>query len=86
VSYRPTLTGRALDQFSDLLRNHPDAYAALVERLGQLSGAPWDVWAVQPRGDELAFRETQFGEYGLLSFRVDEDTETLLIFRILWVG
>ena len=37
-------------------------------------------------GDEPDFRETQLGEHGLLSFRVDESTETLIVFNILWNG
>jgi hypothetical protein len=36
VSYRPALTGRAFGQFSDLLRERPDAYAALVAPLTRL--------------------------------------------------
>lgn len=43
-------------------------------------------WPVYPGGDEPEFRETQFGENGLLSFRVDESAEILIIFNILWTG
>jgi hypothetical protein len=42
--------------------------------------------AVQPGGGEPEFRETQFGEHGILSFRVDDETEALIIFNILWAG
>lgn len=45
-----------------------------------------DAWPVYPDGDEPEFRETQFGEHGLLSFRVDESAEILIIFNILWTG
>jgi hypothetical protein len=86
VSYRPALTGRAFGQFSDLLRDRPDAYAALAARLTRLVDEPWDAWPVQPGGGEPEFRETQFGEHGILSFRVDDETETLIIFNILWIG
>jgi hypothetical protein len=86
VSYRPALTGRAFGQFSDLLRDRPDAYAALATRLTRLVDEPWDAWQVQPGGGEPEFRETQFGEHGILSFRVDDETETLIIFNILWIG
>ncbi len=47
-------------------------YDALMERIIQLADAPWDAWPVYPGGDEPEFRETKFGEHGLLSFRVDE--------------
>jgi hypothetical protein len=78
VSYRPALTGRAFGQFSDLLRDRPDAHAALAARLTRLVDEPWDAWQVQPGGGEPEFRETQFGE--------DDETETLIIFNILWIG
>lgn len=86
MSYRPALTGRAFGQFSDLLRDRPDAYAALATRLTRLADEPWDAWQVQPVGGEPEFRETQFGEHGILSFRLDDETETLIIFNILWIG
>lgn len=86
MSYRPALTGRAFGQFSDLLRDRPDAHAALATRLTRLVDEPWDAWQVQPGGGEPEFRETQFGEHGILSFRVDDETETLIIFNILWIG
>ena len=86
MSYRPALTGRAFGQFSGLLSDRPVAYAALMERLARLADEPWDAWPVQPHGDEPQFRQAQFGEYGLLSFRLDEDAETLIIFNILWAG
>jgi len=37
-------------------------------------------------GTSRSSRETQFGEHGLLSFRVDESAEILIIFNILWTG
>jgi hypothetical protein len=86
VSYRPLLTGRAFGQFSDLLRGRPDAYAALAARLTRLVDEPWDAWQVHAGGGEPEFRETQSGERGILSFRLDEETETLIIFNVLWAG
>lgn len=64
------LTGRALTQLRDL-QNDPTVYRALMDRVVRLVEEPWDAWAVYPAGDEPEFRETQFGEHGLLSFRVD---------------
>ncbi len=78
------LVGRAQRQFADLI-DHPNAYDALMERIIRLVAAPWDAWPVYP-GDQPDYRETQFGEHGLLSFRVDDDAELLIIFNILWIG
>lgn len=78
------LVERAQNQFTDLLDNHL-AYDALMERIIRLVDAPWDAWPVYP-DDEPEYRETQFGEHGLLSFRVDDDAELLIIFNILWTG
>lgn len=86
MSYRPVLTGRALGQFNDLITDHEDAYEAFMQRLLWLIDAPWDAWPVYPGGDEPQFRESQFGEHGLISFRVHDNDETLVIFNILWAG
>lgn len=78
------LIGRAQAQFADLL-DHPNAYDAFMERILRLIDAPWDAWPVYPN-DQPDYRETQFGEHGLLSFRVDDNAELLIIFNILWAG
>jgi hypothetical protein len=85
VSYRPTLIGRALSQFNDL-KDDKVVYDVLMERILRLVDAPWDAWPVYPGGDEPHFRETQFGDHGLLDFRVDDDAEILIIFNITWTG
>ena len=54
------------------LIDHPNAYDALIERIIRLVDAPWDAWPVCP-DDQPDYRETQFGEHGLLSFRVDDN-------------
>lgn len=78
------LVGHARNQFVDLIDNHL-AYDALMERIIRLVDAPWDAWPVYP-DDDPEYRETQFGEHGLLSFRVDDAAEFLIIFNILWTG
>lgn len=78
------LIGRAQNQFADLI-DHSNAYDALMERIIRLVDAPWDAWPVYPHG-QPDYRETQFGEHGLLSFRVDDNAELLIIFNILWTG
>jgi hypothetical protein len=68
VSYRPFLTVRAAAQFADLSKQQ-EIYEAFMDRLLQLVGAPWDARLVQPGGGEPEFRETLFGDQGLLAFR-----------------
>jgi hypothetical protein len=57
-----------------------------MERILQLIDMPWDAWTVPAADTEPEFRQAEFGEHGLLSFRVDEQSETLAIFSIIWVG
>jgi hypothetical protein len=85
VSYRPVLTVRAAAQFADLSKQQ-EIYEALMDRLLQLVGAPWDAWLVQPGGGEPEFRETLFGDQGLLAFRLDEEADLLVVLYIVWAG
>jgi hypothetical protein len=85
VSYRPVLTVRAAAQFADLSRQQ-EVYEAFMDRLLILVGAPWDAWLVQPGGGEPEFRETLFGDQGLLAFRLDEEAELLVVLYIIWPG
>jgi hypothetical protein len=79
------LAGAALAQFHDLM-DDPAAYRALMDRLALLVDAPWDAWPVRPGGADLALRETQFGEHGLMQFRVNDRAETLVVVNLLWTG
>jgi hypothetical protein len=85
VSYLPARTSRASAQFNDLASRR-DIDHALMYRLLQLVEAPWDAWPVQPGGGEPELRQAQSGERGLLSFRVDDQAESLIIFNIIWAG
>lgn len=87
MSYRPILTGRALSQFHDLQQDAA-AYRALMERLLRLVEEPWDAWPVRPPAGEPEFRETYFGEHGngLISFYVDDATETVRILNLVWIA
>jgi hypothetical protein len=85
VSYRPVLTVRAAAQFADLSKQQ-EIYEAFMDRLLHLVGAPWDAWLVQPGGGEPKFRETLFGDQGLLAFRLDEEAELLVVLYIIWAG
>jgi hypothetical protein len=79
------MTGRAVGQFNDIMDNEV-IYDAFMRKVLWLMDAPWDAWPVYPGGDEPEFREAQFGEHGLVSFRVDDNAEILVIFNILWAG
>ncbi|MGH3274324.1 MAG: hypothetical protein ACRDNZ_08375 [Streptosporangiaceae bacterium] len=85
MSYRPVLTSRAAAQFSDLM-SREDVYETFMDRLLRLVDAPWDAWLVQPGGGEPDFREAQFGDSGLIAFRLHEDAGLLVVLYILWVG
>jgi hypothetical protein len=76
--------GRALYELNGLpeqVRNDP-----LVERLLQLLESPWD--AVPERPGQSMVRHAFFGEddQGMPTFVVHDQTETLRIVDILWVG
>ena len=79
------MTGRAVGQFNDIMDNEV-VYDAFMRKVLWLMDAPWDAWPVYPGSDEPDFREAQFGEHGLVSFRVDDNAEILVIFNILWAG
>jgi len=76
--------GRALYELNGLpeqVRNGP-----LLGRVLQLLESPWD--AVPARPDQSLVRHAFFGKdaQGMLTFPVNEQTETLRIIDILWTG
>ena len=85
MSYRPVLTVRAAAQFADLSKQQA-IYQAFMDRLLKLIDAPWDARLVQPGGGEPEFRETLFGDQGLLAFRLDEEAELLIVLYMIWAG
>jgi hypothetical protein len=85
VSYRPVLTVRAAALFADLSRQQ-EICQAFMDRLLKLIDAPWDARLVQPGGGEPEFRETLFGDQGLLAFRLDEEAELLTVLYMIWAG
>lgn len=83
MSYRVRFGGKALVQLSGL---PPAAFDAIVERVVDLVDEPWDA-VVMNRGGDPAYRQVTFGQgYGLLTFRVDDEDELILIFDIAWIG
>jgi hypothetical protein len=85
VSYRPVLTVRAAAQFADRSRQQ-QIYDAFMDRLLQLVDSPWDARLVQPGGGEPEFRQTLFGDQGLLAFRLAEEAQLLVVLYIIWAG
>jgi hypothetical protein len=62
------------------------AFDALVERAVDLVREPWDADLMTPGGDP-AYRQAVFGHgWGLLSFRVDDVAELIVVFDIAWIG
>jgi len=83
VSYRVRFGGKALVQLSGL---PSAAFEAIVGRVVDLVDAPWDA-VVMTRGGDPAYRQVTFGQgYGLLTFRVDDEAELIVIFDIAWIG
>lgn len=84
MSYRVEFGGGAQIQFHSLPE---DARDALIERAVALAERPWDNAVVRPPGDDPRFRETVFGSgHGILGFYVDENTQLIRIFDIVWIG
>jgi hypothetical protein len=83
VTYRVQFEGQALVQLKGL---PSAAFDALVERVADLVGEPWDADLMTAGGDP-AYRQALFGQgYGLLSFRVDQVIELIEIFDVAWIG
>lgn len=83
MSYRVEFGGGAQVQFHSLPE---DARGALIERAVELAYQPWDA-VVRPPGTDTRFRETVFGPgNGLLGFYIDEATQQIRIFDIVWIG
>jgi hypothetical protein len=82
VTYRVEFEGDALVRLNGLPE---DAFDALVNRIVALTREPWDASEVTP-GDEAPYREAFFGDYGIVSFRVDDSAELIRIFGIVWAG
>lgn len=76
--------GRALYELNGLPEEVRDG--PLLERLIELLHSPWD--AVAERPGQSAVRHAFFGEadQGMLTFILNEETQTLRIIDILWAG
>ena len=83
MSYRVEFGGGAQVQYHSLPE---EAREALIDRAVELADRPWDA-NVRPPGSDARFRETVFGSgSGLLGFYVDDTTQLIRIFDIIWIG
>ena len=83
MSFRVEFGGGAQAQYHSLPE---EAREALIDRAVELADRPWDA-NVRPPGHDTGFRETVFGPgSGLLGFYVDESTQMIRIFDIVWIG
>ncbi|MCW2879738.1 MAG: hypothetical protein JWQ95_3838 [Sphaerisporangium sp.] len=81
MSYRVEFHVSALAQ----LKGFPsEAFDALVKRTADLVDAPWDAQTLYL--DEPEFRETLFGDFGLMFFHVDEEAQMIRIFNVTWAN
>jgi hypothetical protein len=83
VTYRVIFAAGAAAQFHQLPEPARDA---LVAGAAALAEAPWDNTIVLPPGDDPAFREAIFGSgRGLLAVHVDDASQIIRIFNIVWL-
>jgi len=83
VTYRVRFEGHALVQLHGLPLV---GFDALLARVVELVDAPWDA-VVMPPGDDTAYRQAVFGSgWGLLTFHVDDTTELIRIYDLIWIG
>ncbi|SFF87736.1 hypothetical protein SAMN05421678_102498 [Actinopolymorpha cephalotaxi] len=81
MTYRVELHVAALAQMKGL---PTEALDALVSRTVELLDKPWDARTLYQ--DQPEFRQTTFGDAGIMYFKVDEGAELLTIFNVTWVG
>jgi hypothetical protein len=82
MSYRFILHSRAVHDMKGL---PVEVVQALAQRTADLIDAPWDAAAVYP--DSAAHRRTTFGsDRGIVEFHVNDETELITIYRVVWAG
>lgn len=83
MSYKVRFGGQALVQLNGIPKV---AFDVLVERVVDLVDAPWDAYVLPP-GKDPAFRYTLYGDgLGIIIFHVDEASELIRIFDLVWAG
>jgi mRNA-degrading endonuclease RelE of RelBE toxin-antitoxin system len=81
VTYRVEFHASALAQLHGI---PSPAFDAMVARVSQLVDAPWEARILET--NEPSFRQCTFGDFGLLSFHLDDARQLIMIFDLTWVG
>jgi hypothetical protein len=81
VNYRVELHVAALAQMKGLPSK---AFDALLARTVDLVEKPWDARMLYT--DQPEYRQTTFGDFGIMYFKVDEAAELIWIFNVTWTG
>jgi hypothetical protein len=63
-----------------------EAFTALIGTLARVARDPYNQAATLPSEEGPQVRRAIFGTFGLCSFHIDEDANTLRVFDVTWTG
>jgi hypothetical protein len=81
VSYRPALEESVLQQMRGL---PSEAFDMLVRLLVRVCDDPYDRLFSAPAGEGK--RMAELGDYGFITFGVDEDAGLIRVYDLVWTG
>jgi hypothetical protein len=81
VSYRVEFSSDAATYFHHMPRPGQDAFYA---RAAELADAPWDGVQIALPGTSSGLRSAAFGEHGIVYFSVEDATNTITFFELVW--
>ena len=82
MAYRAELSARALKQLQGL---PGPVFDDLIATMAEVVDYPDDPLRTFPTGDPY-LRRVEFGGAGLITYLVNDSTETVVIFDITWIG
>ena len=82
MTYRAELSGRALKQMHGL---PGPAFDSLIEAMAEVVDYPDDPLRTFPTRDPYV-RRVEFGEEGLITYLINDGTNTVIILDITWAG
>jgi hypothetical protein len=83
VTYRVELSPKALGQLGGF---PPTAMDALVETLSWVVEYPADPLRTHPTDDDPYARWAEFGDAGLVTYRIDDAAQLVVVADVTWVG
>ncbi len=83
MTYRPRLEQPVLRQMPGL---PGDAFDLLVQTLARICDAPYDRLFSMPAGKDPHERMAELGDSGFIVFTVDDDTELVRVYGLIWIG